>query len=125
MTNSKTRLSLARSATLAAALDMLTAGQRGVGAQPLTRPLRFGFVGTGDRGSAHLDILLGMDGVEVPAICDINDAYLHRAKRWVMETGKPEPALYGKHASDWMRLMERDDLLDRCLDSSVGRQYAP
>lgn len=110
MANASRNIQLSRSASLAAALEAVTAGQRGMSAEPLTRPLRVGFVGTGDRGSAHLDILLGMDSVEVPALCDINDAYLHRAKRWVTETGKREPSLYGKHETDWMRMLDRDDL---------------
>jgi predicted dehydrogenase len=123
-------LNLKRSAVLAAALDAVTAGQRGLaaqasaGSQPMTRPLRFGFVGTGDRGSAHLDILLGMDSVEVPAICDINDSYLHRAKRWVMEAGKPEPKLYGRHETDWMRLLERNDL-DVIVCATGWKWHAP
>ena len=55
------------------------------------KPLRLGFVGVGDRGSYHLDIALGIEGVEVPAICDINDKYLYRAKSWVEESGRPSP----------------------------------
>ncbi len=117
-------LTLRRSAALAAAIDAVTAGQRGLAAQGLTRPLRFGFVGTGDRGSAHLDILLGMDSVEVPALCDINDAYLYRAKRWVTESGKPEPQLYGKHETDWMRMLERDDL-DVIVCATGWKWHAP
>jgi predicted dehydrogenase len=37
------------------------------------KPLRVGFVGVGDRGSYHLDVALGIPGIEVPAICDIKD----------------------------------------------------
>jgi len=33
-----------------------------------TKPLRFGFVGVGNRGSYHLDCALGMEGVEVVAV---------------------------------------------------------
>ena len=55
------------------------------------RPVRLGFVGVGDRGSHHLDIALGIDGIEIPAICDIAPHYLYRAKRWIEEAGKPAP----------------------------------
>lgn len=124
MATMERNLNLQRSAVLAAALDAVTAGQRGLAAETITRPLRFGFVGTGDRGSAHLDILLGMDSVEVPAICDINDAYLYRAKRWVTEAGKPEPKLYGKNQTDWMRMLERDDL-DVIVCATGWKWHAP
>jgi predicted dehydrogenase len=74
------------------------------------RPLRLGFVGVGDRGSYHLDIALGIEGLEVPALCDINDSYLYRARRWVEESGRPSPTLYGKTETDFERLCEEEDL---------------
>lgn len=73
------------------------------------RPFRVGIVGVGDRGSFHMDTLLGM-GVEVPAICDINPDYLYRAKRWVEEAGKPTPRLYDRGPTDYLRLCETEDL---------------
>jgi predicted dehydrogenase len=74
------------------------------------KPIRLGFVGVGDRGSWHLDCALGIEGVEVPAICDIKDHYLHRAKRWVEESGRPTPRLYGKTKTDFVRLCEEEEL---------------
>lgn len=74
------------------------------------RPIRIGFVGVGDRGSYHLDAALGIDGIEIPALCDINDAYLHRAKRWVEAAGKPSPRLYGKSQTDFERMCGEEDL---------------
>jgi predicted dehydrogenase len=74
------------------------------------RPVRLGFVGVGDRGSHHLDAALGIDGVEVPAICDIDDAYLYRAKRWIEESGKPSPKLYGKTKTDFERMCAEEEL---------------
>ena len=74
------------------------------------KPLRMGFVGVGDRGSYHLDSALGIEGVIVPAVCDIKDGPLHRAKRWVEEAGQPSPALYGKSETDFVRMCETEDL---------------
>ena len=51
--------------------------------------VRLGFVGIGGRGSYHLDTALGIEGVEVPAICDIDPKNLYQAKRWVEESGNP------------------------------------
>ncbi len=84
------------------------AGAQGQGTQG--RPLRVGVVGVGDRGSHHLDVLLGMDNVEVPALCDIDATYLHRAKRWVEDAGKPTPRLYDRGKTDFLRLCEREDV---------------
>ena len=103
-------------ATLAAA--------QSVAAQRLTRPVRLGFVGVGDRGSYHLDIALGMDGIEVPAVCDINPAVLHRAKTWIEEAGKPPPRLYGKTRTDFERMCEQEDL-DCIICSTSWKWHAP
>ncbi|MGY0406647.1 hypothetical protein ACWXBD_21080, partial [Pseudoalteromonas sp. SYSU M81241] len=35
------------------------------------RTIRLGFIGIGGRGSYHLDVALGIEGVEIPAICEI------------------------------------------------------
>jgi hypothetical protein len=53
------------------------------------KPIRLGFIGIGGRGSYHLDCALGMEGVEVVAVCDIDDKALYRAKRWVEEAVSP------------------------------------
>ena len=74
------------------------------------RTLRIGFVGVGSRGSYHLDAALGIEGIVVPALCDIKDAPLHRAKRWVEEAGQPTPNLYGKSDTDFIRMCETEEL---------------
>jgi predicted dehydrogenase len=93
------------------------------GAQPDARPLRVGMVGVGDRGTYHMDVLLGMDSVEVKALCDINPEYLYRAKRWVEQAGKPSPALYSGPA-DYLKLVERDDL-DLVVTATPWQLHAP
>ena len=35
------------------------------------KSLKLGFVGIGGRGSYHLDVALGMEGIEIPAMCEI------------------------------------------------------
>ena len=98
----------------------------GAAARPQTgssRPIRLGFVGVGDRGSYHLDIALGIEGVEVPAVCDINPAVLHRAKRWVEESGRPTPRLYGRGRTDFERLCAEEDL-DCVICSTSWKPHA-
>jgi predicted dehydrogenase len=88
-----------------------------------SRPIRLGFVGVGDRGSYHLDIALGIEGVEVPAICDINPAKLYRAKRWIEESGRPTPRLYGRGRTDFERLCAEEDL-DCVICSTSWKPHA-
>ena len=107
-----------------AALAASPAATQPAAAQRLTRPVRLGFVGVGDRGSYHLDIALGMDGIEVPAVCDINPAVLHRAKTWIEEVGKPSPRLYGKTRTDFERMCAEEDL-DCIICSTSWKWHAP
>ncbi len=74
------------------------------------KPVRLGFIGVGGRGSYHLDVSLGIEGIEVPAVCDIKPDRLYRAKRWVEESGRPTPTLYGDTPTDFKRLCEKEDL---------------
>ncbi|MEX2231102.1 MAG: Gfo/Idh/MocA family oxidoreductase, partial [Cyclobacteriaceae bacterium] len=74
------------------------------------KPVKLGFIGVGGRGSYHLDVSLGIEGIEVLAVCDINATRLHRAKRWVEESGRPTPRLYGDGPTDFKRLCETETL---------------
>ena len=88
------------------------------------KPLRLGFAGVGGRGSYHLTTCLGLDNIEVKAICDINPNYLYRAKRYVEEANRPAPALYGKDRTDWLRMVERDDL-DVVITATPWQWHTP
>lgn len=88
------------------------------------KPLRIGFVGIGGRGSCHLDAALGIKGVVVTAICDINVTNLHRAKRWVEEAGQSTPTLYGKTDIDYERMCEQEDL-DVVICATSWKWHAP
>jgi hypothetical protein len=88
------------------------------------KPVRVGMVGVGERGSYHLDVLLGMDSVEIKALCDVDDGFLHRAKKWVTDAGKPSPALYSRGKTDYLRMVERDDL-DFVVTATPWQFHAP
>ena len=88
------------------------------------KPLRIGFVGVGDRGSYHLDAALGIEGVVIPAICDIKDGNLYRAKRWIEDAGQPSPTLYGKGNTDFVRMCETEDL-DVVICATSWKWHAP
>lgn len=74
------------------------------------KPIRLGFVGIGGRGSYHLNSALGIEGVEVPAICELKPVRLHQAKRWVENAGLPTPRLYDRGPEDYKRMCQEEDL---------------
>jgi predicted dehydrogenase len=85
------------------------------------KPVRLGFVGVGNRGSYHLDCALGVEGVEVAAVCDIDDRALYRAKRWVEDAGQPPPHLYGDSRTAFKALCEKETL--DCLICCTPWEY--
>ncbi len=86
--------------------------------------VRLGFVGIGGRGSYHLDAALGIPGVEVPALCEIRDDRLQRAREWVEQSGRATPNLYGRSEIDFQRMCETEDL-DAVICSTSWKWHAP
>lgn len=89
-----------------------------------SKTIRLGFVGLGGRGSYHLDAALGIEGVEVPALCEIQDDRLQQAKSWVEESGKSAPTLYGRGEKDFERMCAEEQL-DCVICSTPWQWHAP
>ena len=108
-----------------ASLAGMALSESGLGAQASSdKPVRLGFVGVGNRGSYHLDCALGIEGVEVPAVCDVDDKALYRAKRWVEEAGLPSPRLYGDSKTAFKALCEKETL-DCIICCTPWEYHAP
>ncbi len=83
-----------------------------------TEPLkvvRVAFVGVGNRGYSAVDRITQIAGVEVTAICDVNEDYVRRANNLVKLRGKGSPTLY-TGPEDWKKLCEQEnvDLVYNC-----------
>jgi hypothetical protein len=87
-------------------------------------PVRIAVLGTGNRGRGLLDIMLGLKGVEFPALCDIQPANLERAQEMVVKAGLKKPEGYGKDETDYKRLLERDDI-DAVIIASYWEWHTP
>jgi len=88
------------------------------------KTIRLGFIGIGGRGSYHLNAALGMEGVEVPAICEVIPKRLQQAKKWIEESGRPTPKLYSKGVTDFKRLCETEQL-DAVICSTSWEWHTP
>jgi len=73
------------------------------------KTVRLGVVGVGGRGTSHVETLLAMGGVEIPAICDINQQHLTRAQSMVEKAGQKRPergtGAMWKTTSGWCTVM--------------------
>lgn len=79
-------------------------------AQEDPKTIRMGFIGTGARGTGLLSVALGMSGLDVPALCDIDEAALTRAVGLVEKAKGKKPEGYSAGPTDYRRLLARDDV---------------
>jgi predicted dehydrogenase len=79
-------------------------------AAPALDPVRVGFVGVGLMGTAHVENLLRIEGVELRAVCDVVEARVERAQELAVAAGRPRPDGYSRGPRDFERLCARDDL---------------
>src|SRR4051794_22068519 len=87
------------------------------------KPVRVGLVGVGHRGSGHVKLLLGIPGVEIAAICDIDADNLATAQANVEKAGRPKPAGYTGE-EDFRRMAERNDV-DAVITATPWRWHTP
>jgi len=90
---------------------------------PLSR-VRVGVIGVGGMGSHHVRTLLKLEGVEVKAICDINEQKAARAGQLVTKAGQPAPASYTRGERDFLRLCAEEDL-DLVYIATPWRWHVP
>ena len=74
------------------------------------KPVRVAVIGTGNRGISLLQNLLAMEGVEIPALCDINTDRLANARKICVEAGQKEPEIYFKDEDSYKQLLEVENL---------------
>ena len=122
MTESLTRRQFTTAAAAIAATGSFARAAPGGAASP--RPVRVGFVGVGGRGGGMLRYSLGIKGVRVPAVCDINAARAGNAAKMVERAGQKRPETYVKGDTDFRRMMDRDDL-DAVYIATPWEWHAP
>jgi hypothetical protein len=72
--------------------------------------VRIGIIGVGLRGTSVLKLFLGVDNVQVTAICDIVKEKCNRAGKLIQDAGQPTPAVYAEGDHAFEQLCRRDDL---------------
>ena len=88
------------------------------------KPVRIGLVGVGQRGTGLVKTLLDVPGVEIPAICDINEEHLQSAQAIVEKSGRKRPEGYASGPEDYLRLVGREDL-DAVMTATPWEMHTP
>ncbi len=108
MKNELSRRTLLRSAAGVGAGLALQPFASALSQDPKT--VRVGIVGVGGRGTGLLGIMMGIPGVEIPAVCDIAKPHAERASGMLTKAKRKAPELYTDGDYAFEKLMAREDL---------------
>ena len=86
--------------------------------------VRVGVIGCGSRGPGHVGDLLGIEGVEIKAVCDVRPERAASVQDQVEKAGRPRPEVYAKGDRDFEALCRRGDL-DLVYVATPWRWHVP
>ena len=92
-------------------------------APPIDR-VRIAMVGVGGRGHHLVELLLGLEGVEIRAVCDIVEERVAKAQQLVKKAGQAKPRGYSRGDTDFVRLCEQEDV-DLIVAATPWRWHVP
>ncbi len=72
--------------------------------------VRIGIVGVGERGVSMIHDFLGIEHLEITALCDNVKANAERGKAMIEKAGRPSPAMYTDGDRAFESLCKRDDI---------------
>ena len=99
------------------------APMQGYHVAPMER-IRVGVVGTGGRGRAAANRILGVPGVDVTAVCDIRTECANATADDVEKATGRRPKVFAGTAEDYLRLCDLDDV-DVVYNATSWNAHAP
>ena len=72
--------------------------------------VRVAFIGLGDRGDGAVNRYTYLEGVEIVALCDIEEERVNEMQALLAERGKPAADAYFGSRDAWKEMVERDDI---------------
>ncbi len=94
-------------------------------AAPPLDTVRIGFVGVGLQGGSHVRNFLGIEGVEVVALCDIDVARAREVAEWIVADGRAAPVIYGDRGNLDFRRMCDEQSLDLVFNATPWSWHVP
>ena len=93
-------------------------------AAPALDRVRIGLIGTGERGSTLLRLLLGIPDADVIAVCDTDPVALGNARSIIADAGRQNIREYTGKEYAYRELLERNDI-DAVVIATPWRWHAP
>ncbi len=93
-----------------ATIGMTVLSGKASGMEPAEKTVRVGVVGTGNRGTGHVNTLLTIDGVEIAAVCDLVESKASNAADICEKAGRKRPKIYSGDAGTYREMLDREKL---------------
>lgn len=77
---------------------------------PANKTVRIGVIGTGNRGTGHINTLLSIEGVEIIAICDLNESKVVNAANVCEKAGRKRPKIYKRDKTSYKDMLDKEKL---------------
>jgi predicted dehydrogenase len=74
------------------------------------KTLRVGVIGTGNRGTGHVNTLLSIEGVEIIAVCDLEKSRADNAANNCVNAGRKRPEVYSGIKDTYKKMLDREKL---------------
>ena len=86
--------------------------------------VRAGIIGTGNRGTSHLGNLLTIAGIEIIAICDLDNSKCDHAADLCVKAGRTRPKIWSKDENTWKEMLDKEKL-DCVIIATYWDSHAP
>lgn len=88
------------------------------------KTIKIGIIGTGNRGTALLNNLLKIKGVEIIALCDLTEERTSKASAICTRQGRQKPAIYSGDEKSYAKLLNNEKL-DVVIIATYWDSHAP
>jgi len=79
-----------------------------IGKNELKKTVKVGIIGAGGRGTSHIATLLGIESVEIVAICDLVQSRAENGADLCQKAGKTRPRIFCRDENTWMELLTKE-----------------
>jgi predicted dehydrogenase len=93
-----------------ATIGMTVLSGEASGIDPTEKTVRVAVVGTGNRGTGHVNTLLTIDGVEIAAVCDLLESKALNAADICEKAGRKRPKIYSGDVDTYREMLDREKL---------------
>jgi hypothetical protein len=107
-----------------AAIGITMLPEQSKSAEPSGKLVKIGVIGTGNRGTGHVNTLLSIDGVEIAAVCDLEESKAMNAADICVKAGRKRPKVYAKDATTYKEMLEKEKL-DAVIIATYWDSHAP